>query len=165
MVTQNNEIITGQICPIARDSMKDFGSIIKELRNKNNLTQAKLAELVDYSEKELQRIEQNKHIPSVNLLHQLSRVFNMDLNEYYKRYYSNLSLEANQYYNEINSILNNLNYDALPAILDQCERLVEFKQDENKMLAMLGRAIFKKTIYKQKILRKKEYSFQLAIIF
>ena len=39
MVTQNNEIITGQICPIARDSMKDFGSIIKELRNKNNLTQ------------------------------------------------------------------------------------------------------------------------------
>jgi Predicted transcriptional regulators len=57
-------------------------SNIKEIRLKNNYTQEKLAREIDISLRQMQNIEKNKTIPSVEIAIKIKRVFNiMDIEE------------------------------------------------------------------------------------
>ena len=54
---------------------------IKELRARENLTQAKLAELVGVRRETIVFLEKGKYNPSLNLAHAISQVFNLSIEE------------------------------------------------------------------------------------
>ncbi|MCJ7771613.1 MAG: helix-turn-helix transcriptional regulator [Desulfobacterales bacterium] len=54
---------------------------IKELRARDNHTQAKLAELVDVRRETIVFLEKGKYNPSLNLAHTISQVFNLPIEE------------------------------------------------------------------------------------
>ena len=54
---------------------------IKELRARENLTQLKLANLVDVRRETIVFLEKGKYNPSLNLAHSIARVFNLSIEE------------------------------------------------------------------------------------
>ncbi len=54
---------------------------IKELRARDNLTQAKLAELVGVRRETIVFLEKGKYNPSLNLAHAISQVFNLTIEQ------------------------------------------------------------------------------------
>jgi putative transcriptional regulator len=54
---------------------------MKELRARDNLTQAKLAQLVEVRRETIVFLEQGKYNPSLSLAHAISRVFNLAIEE------------------------------------------------------------------------------------
>ena len=54
---------------------------MKELRARDNLTQAKLANLVDVRRETIVFLEKGKYNPSLNLAHSVARVFNLSIEE------------------------------------------------------------------------------------
>lgn len=120
---------------------KNFGDLVKQLRENNHMTQLQLSSLIGYSEKQLRRIEQNKCMPSVDLLHQLSKIYNLDLNHYYKISFNNLSIEAyNQFITLNNAIFAN-NVNVIKTLITEYENLPHFKYGENLQLILYGKAL------------------------
>ena len=54
---------------------------IKELRARDHLTQAKLAQLVGVRRETIVFLEKGKYNPSLNLAHAISKVFNLTIEE------------------------------------------------------------------------------------
>ena len=57
------------------------GAVIKELREKNNLTQAELAEQLRVSDKTISKWETGKGYPDVSLLEPIAKVFGISITE------------------------------------------------------------------------------------
>ena len=57
------------------------GAVIKKLREKNNLTQAKLAEQLRVSDKTISKWETGKGYPDVSLLEPIAKVFGVSITE------------------------------------------------------------------------------------
>ena len=57
------------------------GAVIRELREKNNMTQAELAEKLSVSDKAISKWETGKGYPDVSLLEPLARVFGVSITE------------------------------------------------------------------------------------
>lgn len=57
------------------------GKIIKELREKNHLTQLELANLINVSDKTISKWETGKGLPDISLIEPLSRVLNVSVIE------------------------------------------------------------------------------------
>ena len=57
------------------------GAVIKELREKNNLTQAELAEQLHVSDKTISKWETGKGYPDVSLLEPIAKVFGISITE------------------------------------------------------------------------------------
>ena len=57
------------------------GTVIKELREKNNLTQVELAEKLSVSDKTISKWETAKGYPDISLLEPLVKVFNISITE------------------------------------------------------------------------------------
>lgn len=60
--------------------MNDFGKIIKEIRKNNNLTQKELADKLYVTYQAVSKWENNKSIPDISILQNISKMFNIDLN-------------------------------------------------------------------------------------
>lgn len=58
---------------------KRFGKRIQELRNKKNLKQSELAELVGIATKTQSCIETGRNFPSSDLIEKYARAFNLDI--------------------------------------------------------------------------------------
>lgn len=54
-----------------------FGIILKKLRQDNNLTQDELAKKIDTSRSNIANYENDKNMPSVDILEKLSKLFNV----------------------------------------------------------------------------------------
>ena len=54
---------------------------MKELRARDNITQAKLANLVGVRRETIVFLEKGKYNPSLNLAHSIARVFNLTIEE------------------------------------------------------------------------------------
>ena len=54
-----------------------FGNILKKLRQDNNLTQEELAKKIDTSRSNIANYENNKNMPSIDVLDKLSKLFNV----------------------------------------------------------------------------------------
>lgn len=54
----------------------DFGNILKKIRLDNNLTQEELAKKIDTSRSNIANYENNKNMPSIEILDKLSEIFN-----------------------------------------------------------------------------------------
>lgn len=53
-----------------------FGTILKKLRQDNNLTQDELAKKIDTSRSNIANYENDKNMPSIDILEKLSKLFN-----------------------------------------------------------------------------------------
>lgn len=63
-----------------RGIMNNFGEIIKDIRKKNNLTQKELADKLYVTYQAVSKWENNKSIPDISILQNISKMFNIDLN-------------------------------------------------------------------------------------
>lgn len=63
-----------------RGNMNNFGEIIKDIRKKNNLTQKELADKLYVTYQAVSKWENNKSIPDISILQNISKMFNIDLN-------------------------------------------------------------------------------------
>lgn len=63
-----------------RGNMNNFGEIIKDIRKKNNLTQKELADKLFVTYQAVSKWENNKSIPDISILQNISKMFNIDLN-------------------------------------------------------------------------------------
>lgn len=57
----------------------NFGDILKKIRQDNNLTQEELAKKIDTSRSNIANYENNKNMPSIEILDKLSKLFNCSL--------------------------------------------------------------------------------------
>lgn len=62
-------------------SQEKVGKFIKEIRIKNNLTQKEFAEKLGVTFQAVSKWENGKNIPDISLLKEISRMFNVDINE------------------------------------------------------------------------------------
>lgn len=56
-----------------------FGNILKKLRQDNNLTQEELAKKINTSRSNIANYENDKNMPSVDILEKISQVFNCSI--------------------------------------------------------------------------------------
>ena len=61
-----------------------IGNNIKNLRKSNNMTQLELAEKLNYSNKAISRWESGEVVPDVPTLQNLSKIFNIDISDFFK---------------------------------------------------------------------------------
>ena len=67
-----------------------IGKFIKEIRKKNNLTQAELAEKYNVTYQAVSKWENGKNMPDISLIKQISKDFNINLEEFYDGEYKNI---------------------------------------------------------------------------
>lgn len=66
---------------ISKQRENSVNNRIKELRARENLTQAKLANLVGVRRETIVFLEKGKYNPSLNLAHAIAKVFNLAIEE------------------------------------------------------------------------------------
>lgn len=64
--------------------LKEFGKRLATLRNKNNLTQEQLADLVDVHRTYIGFIEQGKRNPSIGNINKIAKGLNVSLKELFE---------------------------------------------------------------------------------
>lgn len=67
-----------------KKNLKIFGSRIQELRKKNNLTQAELAEKIGLSTNFIGMVERGERNTSVDKIFKLAKAFNISLAQFFK---------------------------------------------------------------------------------
>ena len=84
-----------------RGNMNNFGEIIKDIRKKNNLTQKELADKLYVTYQAVSKWENNKSIPDISILQNISKMFNIDLNYilYFNNYFLNFIFNNNNFNN------------------------------------------------------------------
>ncbi len=119
---------------------KHFGNLLQELRLKYNMSREMLAQNICTS-KQIYRIEMGYSEPSIYLLHQLSIKFNLDLNEYYKMYFTSNTIVGLDGINAINAAIETHNNTLLKSEIDKYEKLEDFKHGENLQHIYYGKAL------------------------
>ena len=94
---------------------KAISSSIIKIREKNNLTQQKLAELLDVSVEHISRIENEKYTCSITLIFKICSIFKMDINEFF-----GISSSKNS---DLSTFLKNLSIDQRNAIIRFCKEV------------------------------------------
>ncbi len=87
-----------------------FGRKLKELRKKNKMTQAKLAELVNVDDKHISCIESGKNFPSADLISRMCDAFEIEPKDLFEFYHLQ---EPNDLRKSINSMVKVLDNDEL----------------------------------------------------
>lgn len=101
-----------------------FGSILKEYRNKYNLTQAELAEKLDISEKYVSRIETGNGGISKETLAKYMNILGISPNTMYKEFINNPKIKTEI---EISEKITELSADKLNVILEMINLIKDLK--------------------------------------
>lgn len=121
-------------------SYEYFGILLRELRESRNLTREQLSDNI-CSPKQIYRIEKGEYEPSLYLLNQLSIKLNMDLNEYFKMYFSNQSISGFEGIKQLNNAVEQGNLNLIQSLVQKYEKLDEFKRGENLEHVLYGKAL------------------------
>ena len=92
------------------DVKKLFGRKIKEYRKKNNLTQARLAELTNVDDKHISCIESGRNFPSPELLFRLAQSLNVEMKDLFEFYHLQ---DKDDLISDISKMLKKLDYGNL----------------------------------------------------
>ena len=101
-----------------------FGSILKEYRNKYNLTQSELAEKLDISEKYVSRIETGNGGISKETLAKYMNILGISPNTMYKEFINNPKIKTEI---EISEKITSLSVDKLNVILEMINLIKDLK--------------------------------------
>ncbi len=129
-----------------------FGAFLKELREARNLTKEQLASGV-CTRKEIYRIEKGEYQPSLYLLNKLSIKLNVDLNEYFKMYYTVKTAGGLIGIQEINDAISLADITCLKEVIKKYENNDDFRQGENLQHIYYAKAICESDIgnYKESL--------------
>jgi transcriptional regulator with XRE-family HTH domain/uncharacterized protein YerC len=119
---------------------KHFGEFLQELRLSRNMTREQLAQDI-CTPKQIYRIEKGVYEPSLYLINQLSIKFNLDLNDYFKMYFTNITITGLEGINNINAAIEKGDMHLLRSIINKYEDLEDFKKGENLQHIYLGKAL------------------------
>ena len=97
------------------DIRKAISNSVIKIRENNNLTQQKLAEMLEGSVEHISRIENEKYTCSINLIFKLCSIFKMEIDEFFGVEKSNNSDLAN--------FLKDLSLDQRDAIVKFCKEV------------------------------------------
>lgn len=117
-----------------------FGKFLQELRLSRNMTRDQLAQDI-CTPKQIYRIEKGLYEPSLYLINQLSIKFNLDLNEYFKMYFTNSTIVGLEGVNSINAAIETGDVPLLKSLVEKYEKLEEFKKGRNLQSIFYGRAL------------------------
>ena len=121
-------------------SYEHFGILLKELREVRGLTREQLAKGI-CTPKQIYRIEKGEFEPSLYLLNQLSIKFNVDLNEYYKMYFSVNTVNGYEGIQAINNAIALNDNDLIKSLIEKYENHKDFDKGENLQHIFYGKAI------------------------
>ena len=94
---------------------KAISNAVIKIRTNNNLTQQKLAEILDVSIEHISRIENCKYTCSITLIFKLCSIFNLSIDEFFE-------IKKNED-NTIANFFKNLSLDKREAIVDFCKQI------------------------------------------
>lgn len=94
---------------------KAISKAIVKIRTNNNLTQQKLAEILDVSIEHISRIENCKYTCSISLIFKLCSIFNLSIDEFF-------DVEQNDDDN-ISNFFKNLSLEKRDAIIEFCKQI------------------------------------------
>lgn len=117
-----------------------FGKFLQELRLSRNMTRDQLAQDI-CTPKQIYRIEKGIYEPSLYLINQLSIKFNLDLNEYFKMYFTNSTIVGLEGVNSINAAIECGDVPLLKSLVEKHEKLEEFKKGRNLQSILYGKAL------------------------
>lgn len=118
-----------------------FGQFLQELRLSRNMTREQLAQDI-CTPKQIYRIEKGVYEPSLYLINQLSIKFNMDLNEYFKMYFTSNTIIGLEGVNSINAAIDNGDVINLKSLINKYEKLDDFKKGKNLQYIYYGKALY-----------------------
>lgn len=120
---------------------QNFANNLKNLREKNNLTQSKLAKILNISRQAIYSYEQGKATPSIDILEQLTILFNCSLDSLV---FTETILNTSKYTN-INALLENdySSFNALNILNDTKESLLKKRNLIDETLKDIDNAISK----------------------
>lgn len=130
---------------------KHFGELLKDIRKSKDISLEQLADNI-CSVRQLCRIENGENNPSLYILHNFSKKLNIDLQEYYRIYFTSGSFEAYHIRSRINQLVRENKLDELKILLDEVENGKEFSRGENRQYILYGRALCISYIEKNYIL-------------
>ncbi len=119
---------------------ENFGEFLLELRLSRNMTREQLAQDI-CTPKQIYRIEKGIYEPSLYLINQLSIKFNMDLNEYFKMYFTSNTIVGLEGIKSINVALESGDIPLLKSLIDKYENICEFQKGENLQHIYYGKAL------------------------
>jgi len=80
-----------------------FGKRLRELREKRNMTQEELSNLLDIEWQHVSRLENGKNLPSCNILIKIAQVFDIDIRKLTEYEYLDENINIDE---AINKLLN-----------------------------------------------------------
>jgi len=92
-----------------------LGRRIKELRNKRDLTQGELSEIIEIDPKHLSRIEVGGSYPSLDTLDKIGKVLKVELKDFFE--FSHQGKNKREIEKAINALLKESPTDILPLII------------------------------------------------
>lgn len=106
---------------------RELGLAIKEAREKQNMTQKKLAELLDVSERHISAVENEGQHPSLQMLYELVTMFHIRLDPFFSPEQENKSVRRRQLESRLDGLTD---YDLL--VLDgTIDGIVKAKKAED----------------------------------
>lgn len=141
---------------------KHFGELLKDIRKSKDISLEQLADNI-CSVRQLCRIENGENNPSLYILHNFSKKLNIDLQEYYRIYFTSGSFEAYHTRSKINQLIRDNDLDQLKMLIDNVENGSEFKIGENRQYILYGKALCISYIEKNYLLSNEYLSEGLTI--
>lgn len=117
-----------------------FGELLKEIRDSKGLTQDQLAENI-CSVRQLSRIESGENDPSIYILHSISKKLNIDLQEFYRIYFTSGSFQAHNLKSKLGELVASKDNDLLRKFIGEIENMSVFQEGENLQYILYGKAI------------------------
>lgn len=118
-----------------------FGQFLQELRLSRNMTREQLAQDI-CTPKQIYRIEKGVYEPSLYLINQLSIKFNMDLNEYFKMYFTSNTIVGLEGSKSISAAIDSGDVIKLKSLIDKYELIDDFKKGKNLQYIYYGKALY-----------------------
>jgi hypothetical protein len=107
---------------------------------KYNMSREEIAQNICTS-KQIYRIEKGESEPSIYLLHQLSFKFKLDLNEYYKMYFTSNTIVGLEGVKSINAAIETGDVELLKSLIKKFDKLDDFKKGKNLQYIYYGKAL------------------------
>ncbi len=117
-----------------------FGELLKEVRNSKKLTLEQLAEDI-CSVRQLFRIEKGESTPSIHILHNISKKLNIDLQEFYRIYFTSGSFESYSLKLKLGELIAGNDNISLKNFITEIENMSDFQEGENLQYVLYGKAI------------------------
>ena len=135
-----------------------FGELLKSIRISNNMTLEDLSNEI-CSVRQLSRIESGVNNPSIYVLHNLSKRLNINLQEYYRIYFTSKSFLAYNIKSKISLLISQSKLDELKELITDIEDNEEFQEGENRQYILYAKAICS-TYFSKNYHQSNEYCFE-----